>query len=177
MVFLYTKEVSRVPKVRHSFNPHGINESFSFKWFNLVFTLSCSCQYRGSILPPFKTHTHTIRNCSLCSDEEQTLETSALENLNDSHHGTKDAETFSRARYSQILLTFFNWSFSGALKYSGDLYVAIRWGRIAYFTQRGWITDYREAVLVNHVSDITTLLCTASIHTHMHITEANNRDN
>lgn len=71
-------------------------------------------------------HTHTIRNSSLCSDEEQTLETSALENVNDSHHGTKDAETFSRARYSQILLTFFNWSFSGALKYSGDFYVAIR---------------------------------------------------
>ena len=27
-------------------------------------------------------HTHTIRNSFLCSDEEQTLETSALENLN-----------------------------------------------------------------------------------------------
>ena len=91
-----------------------------------MFTLSCSCQYRGSILSAFKTHTHTIRNSSLCSDEEQTLERSALENLNGSHHGTKDAETFSKARYSQILLTFFNWSFSGTLEYSGDLYVAIR---------------------------------------------------
>ena len=134
----------------------------------------------ANIVAPFDLHlkhTHTIHNSSFALTKSKTLETSVLENLNGSRHGTKHAETFSKARYSQILLTFFNWSFSGTLEYSGDLYVAIRWGRITYFTQRGWITDYREAVLVNHVSDITTLLCTASIHTHMHVTEANNRDN
>lgn len=74
----------------------------------------------ANIVAPFDLHlkhTHTIHNSSLRS---------VLENLNGSRHGTKDAETFSKARYSQILLTFFNWSFSGALEYSGDLYVAIR---------------------------------------------------
>ena len=84
----------------------------------------------ANIVAPFDLHlkhTHTQSTIPLLAlTKSKTLETSVLENLNGSRHGTKDAETFSKARYSQILLTFFNWSFSGALEYSGDLYVAIR---------------------------------------------------